>query len=180
MIAGSLRSNMIHNITIRLAGLDDIDTIMGIVKDVVPIMRGQGNFQWDDIYPNPKIFTEDVSLEQLWVADVGGTVAGFSAITIDQSEEYANVGWDITEIAVVTHRLAVSPAWRGQGIAEALLKQAEVVAQNRGINVLRIDTNSHNKATRKLFPKLGYQYAGEIELNFRPNLKFCCYEKRIG
>ena len=29
-------------------------------------------------------------------------------------------------------------------------------------------------------PKLGYTYAGEIGLGFRPGLRFRCYEKRLA
>jgi ribosomal protein S18 acetylase RimI-like enzyme len=164
---------------IRRAGLADIESIMKLVHEIVPVMRASGNFQWDDIYPNAEVFANDVALGQLWVADVDGVVGGFSAITTDQEAEYANVGWDINERAIVTHRLAVSINHRRQGIAEALMKQAEIVAIEQDIPILRIDTNSNNKATRLLFPKLGYEYAGEIGLNFRPNLRFYCYEKLL-
>jgi hypothetical protein len=44
---------------------------------------------------------------------------------------------------------------------------------------LRVDTNAQNAATQRLFPKLGYQFAGEIGLEFRPGLRFFCYEKRL-
>ena len=164
---------------IRLATKADIELIMRLVTEIVPVMRASGNFQWDDTYPNAVVFNKDVELNQLWVADVNDDIAGFAAITTDQDAEYANVGWDINEPAIVTHRLAVSIHYRGQGIAEALLKQAEIVAMSRGISVLRIDTNSANNATQKLFPKLGYLYSGETGLHFRPNLLFYCYEKRL-
>jgi len=165
---------------IRLGTLEDIELIMNLVREIVPVMRASGNFQWDDVYPNAGVFEKDVALKQLWVADMEGEIGGFSAITTDQEPEYANVGWDINEPAIVTHRLAVSIHYRRQGIGEALLKQAEIVAVAKGINILRIDTNSNNKATRLLFPKLGYEYAGEIGLSFRPNLRFYCYEKILG
>jgi ribosomal protein S18 acetylase RimI-like enzyme len=164
---------------IRLATPDDIPAIMQLVAEVVPVMQASGNFQWDNNYPNAKVFERDIELQQLWVADVDGGIGGVTAITTDQDTEYAEVGWDITETAIVTHRLAVSVNHRRKGIAEALLKQAEIVAQSRGIKILRIDTNSNNKATRLLFPKLGYEFAGEISLSFRPNLRFYCYEKLI-
>jgi ribosomal protein S18 acetylase RimI-like enzyme len=165
---------------IRLATLTDIPAIMLLIKDVVPLMQAAGNFQWSDDYPNPEVFERDISLGQLWVADIEDKVAGIIAITGEQSEEYTQVGWDITEPSVVTHRLAVSPHYRGRGIAGALLVKAEQVAIEKGINILRIDTNTHNKATQKLFPKLGYVYAGEIGLGFRPGLRFLCYEKKLG
>ncbi|WP_462265596.1 N-acetyltransferase family protein [Mucilaginibacter sp.] len=166
-------------VTIRLATLADIPSIMELIAGVVPIMNAAGNFQWDTTYPNAQVFTNDVVQEQLWVAEMDGVITGVAAITTDQDPEYADVGWNITEFAIVTHRLAVSIAHQGAGIAKALLNKAETVAIERGIEVLRIDTNSENKATQKLFPALGYTYAGEITLNFRQGLRFFCYEKRL-
>lgn len=164
---------------IRRALLNDIAAIMDLVRAVVPLMNAGGNWQWDDTYPNPTVFEKDISFNQLWVADINGAIAGIAAITTDQDAEYAQVGWDLNETAIVTHRLAVSPNHQGKGIAVALLQQAEKVAIERQIPILRIDTNSQNEATQMLFPKLGYTYAGEIDLAFRPGLRFFCYEKRI-
>ena len=162
---------------IRLATLNDIEPIMHLVAEVVPLMNASGNFQWNSTYPNAGVFTNDINQNQLWVAEVEGQIAGVTAITTDQQAEYANVGMDTNEIAIVTHRLAVSIHHRGLRIAEALLLQAEKVALERGIYLLRIDTNSNNKATRRLFPKMGYEFMGDTAFRFRPNLRFYCYEK---
>jgi ribosomal protein S18 acetylase RimI-like enzyme len=75
--------------------------------------------------------------------------------------------------------LAVDPAAQGHGVAAALLQQAEALAVEQGLKALRVDTNSENQATQRLFPKLGYRFAGEITLAFRPGLRFFCYEKRL-
>jgi GNAT superfamily N-acetyltransferase len=163
--------------TIRLAQLHNIPQIMNLIAEVVPLMIASGNFQWDSTYPNSRVFENDIALNQLWVAEVEGNIAGVTAITTDQEPEYAEVGWDVTEPAIVTHRLAVSANYRGQGIAAALLQQADEVAKARGISKLRVDTNTANTATQKLFPRLGYTFAGEISLGFRPGMRFYCYEK---
>jgi len=164
---------------VRLAGLDDISAIMALVRRVVPLMRAAGNLQWDDVYPNAEVFTRDVELNQLWVAELDSQIAGVAAITTDQEPSYADVGWDIHELAIVVHRLAVDLAFQGRGVALALMQQAEVVARELGTFILRVDTNSQNTATQRMFPKLGYQFAGEISLAFRPGLRFLCYEKRL-
>jgi ribosomal protein S18 acetylase RimI-like enzyme len=164
---------------VRRGKIEDVEAVMALVRRVVPLMRASGNLQWDDEYPNAGVFERDVKLAQLWVAEIDGAMAGVAAITTDQEPEYAQVGWDITEPAVVVHRLAVDPAFRGQGVAAALMIEAESVARERGVRVLRVDTNSHNEATQRLFPKLGYTFAGEIGLSFRPGLRFLCYEKRV-
>lgn len=165
---------------IRPAMPNDIPGIMQLIAEVVPVMNAAGNFQWDSTYPNAAVFEKDIALNQLWVADADGDIAGVSAITTDQEPEYAQVGWDLNETAIVTHRLAVSTRYRGQGVAAKLMQQAEDEAIRRGIKTLRIDTNTSNQATKQLFPKLGYEYAGEIGLGFRPNLRFYCYEKRLS
>jgi GNAT superfamily N-acetyltransferase len=164
---------------IRLATREDLPVLMELMRRVVPLMRAAGNLQWDDTYPSEAVFQRDIDLGQLWVADAGGGIGGLAAITMDQEPDYAQVGWDINEPAVVVHRLAVDPAFRGTGMAGALMQKAEEVAAQHGVSVLRVDTNTQNAATQRLFPKLGYQLAGEIGLEFRPGLRFFCYEKRL-
>ena len=164
---------------IRLARLEDVAALMTLMQKVVPLMRAAGNLQWDDSYPNESVFSRDIELKQLWIAEIEGSLAGVAAITTDQEPEYAQAGWNIEEPAIVVHRIAVDPQFRGAGAAQSLMLKAEEVALERGINVLRVDTNTQNTATQRLFPKLGYRLAGEIGLAFRPGLRFLCYEKRL-
>ena len=165
---------------IRRATKEDLNEIMRLIRRVVPLMRESGNLQWDDDYPDLSVFASDLEKGSLWVGEVDQRIAGVAAITTDQYAEYADVGWDVSERAIVVHRLAVDPAFRGRGVAAALMHQAELVAIETGIQVLRVDTDTQNQATQKLFPKLGYMYAGEIGLEFRPGLRFFCYEKRTA
>jgi ribosomal protein S18 acetylase RimI-like enzyme len=164
---------------IRRADHDDLPALMALMRRVIPLMLAAGNLQWDQTYPNEVVFQRDIEREQLWVADAGTSLAGIAAITTDQESDYAQVGWDINEPAIVVHRLAVDPAFRGVGVAATLMQRAEEIAAERGITVLRVDTNTQNQATQRLFPKLGYQLAGEISLKMRPGLRFFCYEKRL-
>jgi GNAT superfamily N-acetyltransferase len=165
--------------TLRLATADDIPALLDLLSRIIPIMRDSGNFQWDEHYPNATVFEQDIARQQLWLALIDGAIAGVAALTEDQEPEYAQVGFDLNERAIVTHRLAVDPAFRGQGVAVALLNQAEQLAHERGIHFLRVDTNSENQSTQRLFPKLGYRYAGTISLSFRPGLHFLAYEKLV-
>jgi len=164
---------------IRLATYEDLPALMALMRRVVPLMLAAGNLQWDKDYPSEAVFQRDIGLEQLWVADAETCVAGVAAVTMDQEPDYAQVGWDIDEPAIVVHRLAVDPAFRGAGVARALMQKAEERAVERRITVLRVDTNTQNEATQRLFPKLGYRLAGEISLKIRPGLRFFCYEKRL-
>ncbi|WP_375418794.1 GNAT family N-acetyltransferase [uncultured Hymenobacter sp.] len=167
---------------IRLATAADLPAILALVREVVPLMHTQGNFQWSADYPNAEVFAQDLAAGHLWVATLPGetALAGVAALTRNaQDPEYAQADWNPAEPAAVVHRLAVAPAAQGHGVALALLAQAETLARGWGFPAVRVDTNSENGATQRLFPKLGYRFAGEISLAFRPGLRFFCYEKRL-
>jgi ribosomal protein S18 acetylase RimI-like enzyme len=171
---------MASDLTIRRATVADLPAIVVLVREVVPLMNASGNFQWTSEYPNQAVFEKDIDQQHLWVAYLGSQLAGVAALTQDQDAEYADADWDATAPALVTHRLAVAPAAQGHGVAQALLAQAEHEARALGLRTLRVDTNSENAATQRLFPKLGYRFAGEIRLAFRPGLRFFCYEKQLA
>jgi ribosomal protein S18 acetylase RimI-like enzyme len=165
---------------IRFAVQDDIAAVTGLLRRVVPLMRAAGNLQWDERYPDAAVFELDVVRKQLWVAEIGGTIAGMATIVTDREPEYAQAGWDIEQPAVTVHRLAVDPEFRGAGVAMALMRKAEEVSAERGISVVRTDTSAENTVAQKLFLKLGYVLAGEIRLSYRPGLRVLCYEKHLG
>lgn len=165
---------------LRAATMADVPAAVALIGRVVPTMQAEGNFQWDESYPNAEVFARDVALGQLWVAEAAGEMAGVAALTAEAEPEYAEVGWDLTEESVVVHRLAVDPRFRGRGAAAALMMQAETVAGERGAAVVRVDTSTRNAATQRLFPRLGYVLAGEIGLAVCPGQRFLCYEKRLG
>ena len=164
---------------LRLATPSDVPAALALVRRVVPLMRAAGNYQWDESYPNAEVFENDVALQQLWLAEIDGRVAGVAALTAEQEPEYANVGWDLAEPSVVVHRLAVDPELRGKGAAAALMLQAEVVARAQKAWVIRVDTSTANAATQRLFPKLGYSLSGKTGLAACPGQCFLCYEKRL-
>jgi len=175
-----LTSLMTHDLTIRRATMADLPAIVALVRAVVPLTNASGNYQWTSDYPNETVFRQDIERQHLWVAERLGELEGVAAFTQDQDPEYADADWDAAEPALVTHRLAVAPAAQGRGVAQALLRQAEHEAAALGLRTLRVDTNSENAATQRLFPALGYRFAGEIKLAFRPGLRFFCYEKQLG
>jgi ribosomal protein S18 acetylase RimI-like enzyme len=165
---------------IRQATDADLDAILRIVRLVVPLMQAAGNRQWADDYPDRETFALDIANGELWVAELEAKLAAVVAICGEQSPEYADVGWDLSEPALVVHRLAVDPAFRSRGVAMALMQHAEELARAQNIPQIRLDTNTTNLAVQKLLDKLGYVYAGEIGLLRRPGLRFRCYDKSLS
>ncbi len=60
------------------------------------------------------------------------------------------------------NRLSVLPAFRRQGVGEALVKAAENALRRRGRHLYCIHVESDNRASMKLFEKAGYARQREI------------------
>lgn len=167
---------------LRLANNQDVQSIMdNIVNAVVPLMLASGNPQWDETYPQPEHFNEDIDLGQLWVAvDDAECVVGVAALTNDQPDDYAAAGCDLSKPSIVPHRVAVSPSCQGRGIAKMFFDKAEELARDRGFEYIRIDTNKYNTVMQKAILNSGFTFMKEITLTDTPDTwRFYCYEKRL-
>eukprot|EP00607_Mallomonas_marina_P007807 CAMPEP_0182419816 /NCGR_PEP_ID=MMETSP1167-20130531/4180_1 /TAXON_ID=2988 /ORGANISM="Mallomonas Sp, Strain CCMP3275" /LENGTH=142 /DNA_ID=CAMNT_0024594925 /DNA_START=364 /DNA_END=788 /DNA_ORIENTATION=- len=135
---------------------------MNIVRHVVPVMIESGNTQWSKKYPSESHFVQDICQNELWVAITNNDLSGVVALTTDQPVEYTEVGLDVSEIAIVPHRLAVSPTYERTGIASLFMSKAEEIARERGYSSVRVDTCSKNPRARAMLERCGYQYLGEL------------------
>jgi len=61
------------------------------------------------------------------------------------------------------NRLAVDPEHRRQGVAQALVAEAEKVLRKNGIRIFTALTMDHNSASKSLFRKLGYRELDEVK-----------------
>ena len=54
-------------------------------------------------------------------------------------------------------RMFVRPAWRGRGVAQALLQRVEGLARGAGLAWLRLETGIHQPAAVRLYERAGFK-----------------------
>lgn len=88
--------------------------------------------------------------------------AAFRSILLEIDEEI--IGYQITTLStfgVHLARIAVDPAWQGQGLGRALVAEAMNLALQHGHEALSVNTQADNHASRKLYHQMGFKETGQ-------------------
>ena len=158
---------------------------MEIVADAQRFLKESGVDQWQDGYPTPEVFIEDIERGACHVFLIEGRAAGVISVFFEPEPNYNEVedgNW-VTGNApyAVFHRAAVDGDYRGMGIASEMLSYAENMAAERGFKSMRGDTHRDNKAMRRTLEKRGFVHCGTIYIDGikSERTKRVCYEKLL-
>ena len=171
-----------NNYVRRTAVSGDIAAIKALFCLARDFMAEQGNPQWQDGYPYDDVVQNFVSGGNFRILEIGGKVAAVYSV-FDSDGEYDDIkgrwltdGEDGKNKNYLTvHTLAVSPLFRGQGLAKAAFKEAEEEARVSGKASIRMDTHIKNLPMQKLLSSQGFTYCGTIKS--RGEGAFICFEK---
>ncbi|MGQ9715444.1 MAG: GNAT family N-acetyltransferase, partial [Anaerolineae bacterium] len=59
-------------------------------------------------------------------------------------------------------RLAVDPAWQGQGVGTRLLSEAIALAKAQGTLPILLNTQRTNRRARRLYTRFGFRPSGRV------------------
>jgi predicted N-acetyltransferase YhbS len=82
--------------------------------------------------------------------------AGGGAVACAGGRIVGSVMWEPKDGGLYLERLAVDPAWRGRGIARALVASTEAAARLAGMPRLHLGTRLLQAANRRLFAACGF------------------------
>lgn len=152
------------NYSFKEATHTDIPQIWEIIEQAIQRRKADGSSQWQDGYPNVAVIQKDVDAGAGFVLTEGNTVVGYTAVLINDEPEYAKIqgNWLSNEDFVVFHRVAVSQAYLGKGLAKTILLFIEEFAMRNNIYSVKADTNHDNMAMLRIFEKMGYSYCGKV------------------
>ena len=120
----------------------------------------------------------------LYVGEEDGRIWGVVNLNGEQLPEYDDIPWSIAagrEQVGVIHTLCIHPAASGRGRAKQMVAFCEMEARRQGKTVMRLDTWEGNLPANRMYPALGYRYAGAAEFFFQGFIReiLNCHEKAL-
>lgn len=135
-------------------------------------------------YPTAATAREALAAGTLYVLEEDGFLSGVVNLNGIQLPEYDAIPWSLPaapeEVAVI-HTLCIHPARAGRGLARRMVAFCEVEARRQGKTVMRLDTWEGNLPANRMYPALGYRFAGAAEFFFQGFIReiLNCYEKAL-
>jgi GNAT superfamily N-acetyltransferase len=157
-------SNTTAPFILRKATSSDSPVIWTILQDAIEQRRLDGSSQWQDGYPNPLSIASDIENGYGYVLTGEEEILAYAAIIFDKEPAYDTIEgqWLTDGPYVVVHRVAVSSATKGKGIATHFFKHLEDLCLENKIYSIKVDTNFDNVPMLKILEKLQYTYCGEV------------------
>lgn len=159
---------------LRKAELGQLPVIWDILQQAIEQRRLDGSRQWQDGYPNQQSVINDINNGYGYVLVDNETIIAYAAIIFDIEPAYINIEgkWLTNGDYVVIHRVAVSNAVKGKGVATRLFEMIEELSVQQNIFSIKVDTNFDNVPMLKIFDRLKYTYCGEVYFGGAPRRAF--------
>ena len=171
---------------IRLATAADLDGITAIYDAILDREEaGPVYTNWQrGKYPTTDTARQALEAGPLFVGEESGFLWGLVNLNGIQLPEYDAIPWAIPaerDRVAVIHTLCIHPAASGQGRARQMVAFCEEEARRQGNTVMRLDTWEGNLPANRMYPALGYRYAGAAEFFFQGFVReiLNCYEKAL-
>ncbi len=139
--------------------------------------------QWQDGYPDLACLEADMITEESYVLVDEETeeVLGTCFVSFAGEPDYDVIyegNWQKAEPYGVVHRVAVTPARKGQGLAGQMIDEAVKLCREKGVGSIRMDTHEDNRSMQRMLVKNGFLYRGIILLR-RDGAKRVAFEKLL-
>ena len=132
-------------------------------------------------YPTADTARQALEAGTLYVGEENGFLWGVVNLNGIQLPEYDVIPWTIPaerDRVAVIHTLCIHPAASGQGRAKQMVAFCEEESRRQGKTVMRLDTWEGNLPANRMYPALGYRYAGAAAFFFQGCIReiLNCYE----
>lgn len=151
----------------RQAKISDLDQIVEIIELSKKYLKETKVDQWQDGYPSKEDLRRDIESRNSYVLTNKDEIVATTVISLDGESTYNSIfngKWITNEDYIVMHRVAVHDKYKGKGIFKELIKEAEILALNKGISSIKIDTHRDNISMQRAVVKNDFKKCGIIYL----------------
>lgn len=151
----------------RQAKISDLDQIVEIIELSKKYLKETKVDQWQDGYPAKEDLRRDIESGNSYVLTNKDEIVATTVISLDGESTYNSIfngEWITNEDYIVMHRVAVHDKYKGKGIFKELIKEAEILALNKGISSIKIDTHRDNISMQRAVVKNDFKKCGIIYL----------------
>lgn len=162
--------------TLRKANFSELPIIWNILQQAIEQRKLDGSEQWQNGYPNEQTVHDDLASGNAYVLVENNVIIAYAAIIFGVEPAYNDIkgSWLTNGDYAAVHRVAVSNAAKGKGVATSLFKLIEEQCIDNKVYSIKVDTNFDNIPMLKILDKLAYTHCGEIFFGGAPRK---AYEK---
>ena len=178
------RTPLTEPVTCRPAAETDLPAILALVDGARALLKSRRIDQWQGAYPDEAVLRADICGGACFVLCHGAEIAAFFVLSAAHEAGYDAITdgkWASEEPYTVIHRSAVADKYRGTGLSDLLLDEAEKLTLAWGRRWVRADTHKRNKAMQSLLRRHGYRYRGNVLVSVTEghDPRRVAYEKQI-
>jgi GNAT superfamily N-acetyltransferase len=141
-------------VRIRQAAAADAAVVEEMIREAAAWVDALGVVMWEDGELDPGRIASEVTAGQFYIAEVDGTAAGAVRFQLEDALFWPDR--PAGESAFI-HRLVVRRAFKGRGVARALLEWATGHARAQGRALLRLDCDADRHKLRALYESCGFR-----------------------
>ncbi|MDR3251074.1 MAG: GNAT family N-acetyltransferase [Tannerella sp.] len=151
----------------RKAALNDLRSMMDVVRQAQASLKALGIDQWQNGYPSEEVICRDIGNGDAFVLTDDDIVIAMATVIFNNEPTYDVIyegEWLSRGEFVVVHRMAVADCSRKKGVASIIFHEVGMTAKSRNISSFKIDTHEGNIPMRNVLLKNGFKYCGKIFL----------------
>ncbi|MGN0369439.1 MAG: GNAT family N-acetyltransferase [Butyrivibrio sp.] len=118
-------------------------------------------------HPTDAMIQSYIDGQEMYLFMDGQNIAGMTAITMYQGEDYHEVIWSQNlkddEVACL-HIFTVTPEYQRKGTSKRMMAEIISLATQKGKKAIRLDTLASNAPAQNMYEKLGFRYRGKQNL----------------
>lgn len=149
-----------------VAKQEHLEKMCEITEQAKRQLRGLGLDQWQSGYPSEEVWQDDIEKGCTYLAVEEGEIVGIFAFQTTPDASYYEIDgkWLTDGAYAAMHRVCVSDACKGKGVAGKMFAHGFQMAKELGFPSVRIDTHPGNLPMQRALAKAGFVPCGEIHL----------------